>query len=130
MLYPKAFKFWEEHTNTPCGSNKTQLPGSVWTVTSALEYLCAGKNKKKVKVLVAQLCSILCDPMDWRMPGFSVHVILQARILEWVLFPSPGDLPNPGTEPRSLVLQAHSLSFEPPGKPRNSNTSIKMFLAL
>ena len=81
-------------------------------------------------VLVAQLWSTLYDPMDCRMPGFSVHVILQARILEWVLFPSPGDLPNPGTEPRSLVLQAHSLPFEPPGKPRNSNTSIKMFLAL
>ena len=32
-------------------------------------------------------------------------------------FPSPGDLPNPGIEPRSPVLQTGSLSFEPPGKP-------------
>ena len=31
-------------------------------------------------------------------------------------FPSPGDLPNPGIEPRS-PLQADSLSSEPPGKP-------------
>ena len=31
--------------------------------------------------------------------------------------PPPGDLPNPGIEPRSLTLQAHSLPFEPPGKP-------------
>ena len=31
-------------------------------------------------------------------------------------FPSPGDLPNPGIEPRSLALQADSLPPEPPGK--------------
>ena len=31
-------------------------------------------------------------------------------------FPSPGDLPNPGIEPRSPALQAYSLSSEPPGK--------------
>ena len=43
--------------------------------------------------------------------------ILQARILEWVACPTPGDLPNPGTEPGSLTLQADSLPSEPPGKP-------------
>ena len=31
--------------------------------------------------------------------------------------PSPGDLPNPGIEPRTPTLQADSLLFEPPGKP-------------
>ena len=36
------------------------------------------------------LCRVrLCDPMD-----YTVHGILQARILEWVAFPSLGDLPN------------------------------------
>ena len=34
-------------------------------------------------------------------------------------FPSPGDLPNPGIEPRSPALQADSLPTEPPGKPQN-----------
>ena len=38
----------------------------------------------KVKVLVAQLCSTLCDPMDCSLPGVSVHGIFQARIQEWV----------------------------------------------
>ena len=33
-------------------------------------------------------------------------------------FPSPGDLPDPGTEPRSPALQADSLPAEPPRKPR------------
>ena len=32
-------------------------------------------------------------------------------------FPSPGDLPDPGIEPRTSALQADSLSSEPPGKP-------------
>ena len=37
---------------------------------------------------VAQSCLILCDPMDCRLPGFSAHRLLQARILEWVAIPS------------------------------------------
>ena len=32
-------------------------------------------------------------------------------------FPSPGDLPDPGIEPRSPTLQVDSLLSEPPGKP-------------
>ena len=32
-----------------------------------------------------QLCPTLCDPMDCSLPGFSVHGILQARTLEWVV---------------------------------------------
>ena len=36
-------------------------------------------------------------------------------------FPSPGDLPNPGTEPGSPALQADSLPSEPPGKPRRTS---------
>ena len=38
-------------------------------------------------VLITQLCPTLCDPMDCRPPGSSVHGILQARILEWVAIP-------------------------------------------
>ena len=41
----------------------------------------------KVKVLVAQSCLTLCDPMDCSPLGFSVHWILQARILEWTAIP-------------------------------------------
>ena len=40
----------------------------------------------------------------------------QARTLEWS--PSPGDLPNPGIELRSPILQADSLLSEPLGKPK------------
>ena len=44
-------------------------------------------NIKKVKVLVAQLCPPLCDPMDCNLPGSSIHGIFQTRILEWVALP-------------------------------------------
>ena len=37
---------------------------------------------------VAQLCLALCDPMSCSPPGFSVHGISQARILEWVAISS------------------------------------------
>ena len=59
-----------------------------------------------VYVRVAQSCPVLWDPMDYSRPGSSVHGILQARILEWVSFSSPGHLPNPGIESRSPALQA------------------------
>ena len=38
-----------------------------------------------VKVLVVQSCLTLCDPMDYNLPGSSVHGVFQARILEWVV---------------------------------------------
>ena len=41
-----------------------------------------------LKVLVAQLCFTLCNPMDCSPPGSSVHGILKARILEWIVMPS------------------------------------------
>ena len=60
---------------------------------------------------VAQSCPTLCDPMDYSLPGSSVHGIFQARILEWLSFPSLGDLPNPGIEPMSLEPPALARGF-------------------
>ena len=51
-----------------------------------------------VCMLVAQLCLTLCDPIDYSLPGSSVHRILQARVVEWVAIPSPGDFPVPAIE--------------------------------
>ena len=57
------------------------------------------------------VCSTLCDPMDCNLPGSSVHGILQASILEWVATPPPGDLPDPGIEPMSLMSRALAGGF-------------------
>ena len=51
---------------------------------------------------------------------YTVHGILQARILEWVAIPFSRDLPGPGIKPRSPALQADSLPAEPPGKPKDT----------
>ena len=55
-------------------------------------------------VLVAQSCPTLCDSIDCSPSGYSVHGILQARILEWVGTPfprgsSPGWSPTQGSNP-------------------------------
>ena len=63
----------------------------------------------------AQSSLTLCDSMECTMLGFSVHGILQARILKWVDIPSSRDLSNPGIKPGSLALQVDSLSSEPLG---------------
>ena len=55
--------------------------------------------------------------MDCSLPSSSVHEILQARILEWVAISLSGNLPNPGIEHGSPVLQGDSLPSEPSGKP-------------
>ena len=56
---------------------------------------------------------------------YTVHGILQARILEWV--PSPGDLPNPEIKPKSPTLQADYLTAESQGKPKNTGVGSLSF---
>ena len=85
-------------------------------VCTTKSFCCMKGNKVKVKV--ARSCLTLCNPVD-----YAVHGIVQARILEWVV-PSPGDLPNPGIEPRSPALQVDFVPAEPQGKPKNTNTNI------
>ena len=64
--------------------------------------------------------------MDCSPPGFSVHGILQARILVASPWVTPGDLPHPGIEPRSPPMQADSLPAESPGKPLLLESSHKI----
>ena len=67
-----------------------------------------------------QLYPTLCSPMNFSLPGSSVHEILQARILEWVAIP----FCRGSSQPRDqtlvflglLLWQASSLPLAPPGK--------------
>ena len=43
-------------------------------------------------------------------------------------FPSPGDLPDSETEPEFPALQADSLLYEPPGKPKNTGVGVRGML--
>ena len=67
-------------------------------------------------VLFVQSCLTLCDPVDCSPLGFSIHAILQARILEWFAISSSRGFYDPGIEPGSPALQVGSLPSEPPGK--------------
>ena len=96
--------------------SKHHLPKSLYSIV----YSC---------LLCCTLCCVLSHSVmsdsfvtPWtvaRQAPLSMGV-LQARILEWVACPPPGDLPNPGIKPRSPTLQAESLPSEPPGKPKNT----------
>ena len=70
---------------------------------------------RNLKVLVAQSCLTLCNPMD--CGPLSMEFSRQEYWSE-LPFPSPGHLPNPGIEPGSPTLQADSLPSEPQGKPQ------------
>ena len=67
--------------------------------------------------LVAQSCPTLCNPMNYNPPGFSVHGILQARILEWVPIAFSRGSSRPRIEPGFPALQANSLPQSHQGSP-------------
>ena len=75
--------------------------------------------QEKLKVKDAQLCPTLFNyNSPWNSLGQNTGVGI----------PSPGDLPNPWIEPRSLVLQADSLSAKPQGTPENTGVgSLSLF---
>jgi hypothetical protein len=56
-------------------------------------------------------CLALCDCMDCRPPGSSVHEILQAKVLRWVTMPSSSGSSQPRIEPTSLTSPALAGGF-------------------
>ena len=80
-------------------------------------------TKKESESEVAQSCLTLCNPMDcatpWTVACQAPPSVGFSRQEYWgeLPFPFPGDLPDPGKEPRSPTLQGDSLPSEPPGNP-------------
>ena len=77
---------------------------------------------KESESKVTQSCRTLCDPMDWTVAYQAPLSMGFSRQEYWsgvsgVPFPSPGDLPDPGSEPGSPAFQADAVTSEPPGKP-------------
>ena len=64
-------------------------------------FRCACMHAKSL-----QLCLTLCDPVDCSLPGSSVHGILRQEYWSGLPCPSPGDLPDPGSELASLESPA------------------------
>ena len=84
-------------------------PAGLQPCQQGLEDTTKGKRGK-----AAQPCLTLQPQTVAHQAPLSMG-ILQARALEWIDIPSPGDLPNPGIKPGSPTWQADSLLSEPPG---------------
>ena len=101
---------------------------------------CTAEKQRKMNLLPALLplhsqqivyyCLVMklgqTISMDCSPPASSVHRISQARILEWVAVPSPGDLLQPGIKLTSTVLEGRFFTTEPPGKPSVLCTTFKI----
>ena len=68
---------------------------------------------RKIKVLVAQSCPTLFDPMDCSLAGSSVHGIFQASILEQVAIPFSRGSSQPRGQTQVCCIVNNSLSSEP-----------------
>ena len=75
------------------------------------------ERKEGKRVLVSLLCPTLCDPQTVACQAPLSMEISRQEYWSGLPFPSPGDHPNSGIEPRSPALQADSLLSEPPVKP-------------
>ena len=78
--------------------------------------------------ICAQSYPTLCNPMDCSPPGYSVHAIFQARILEWVAISYSRGSSRPGdwTSPVSSELLVDSLPAKSSGKPGWSYTGFNV----
>ena len=68
-----------------------------------------------VCVFSSSIVSNSYNTMECSLPGSSVHVIIQARILDWLAVFFPGGLPKPGikpTSPAATPLQSYSLPLK------------------
>ena len=65
--------------------------------------------KVKSEQEVAQSCPTLSDPMDYSLPGSSVHGIFQARVLEWGAIAFSDDQPR-----QHIKKQRHYLADKGP----------------
>ena len=81
----------------------------------------------KVKVKVNSLNRVRLFATPWTEAHQASPSMGFSRQEYWsgLPFPSPGDLPDPGIEPRSPALQADALTSEPPGKRRDISVCIK-----
>ena len=88
-----------------------------WIMTNAPQLVLPyyGKSESEVKLLSCVWLFVTLWTVAHQAPpsmGFS-----RQEYWSGLPFPSPGDLPDPGIEPRSPALQADALTSEPPGKP-------------
>ena len=98
--------------------SKAELPLQSLIRNSDLVFVLFMLVAMKLKVKSLSCVRVFATP--WTVDYQAPQSMEFSRQKYWsgLLFPSPGDLPNPGIEPRSPSLQAYALPSEPPGKPK------------
>ena len=84
----------------------TGLRGSPEQLPRNSPWIGSSEKSVKVKVLVAQWCPTLCNPVDCSLPGSSVHGILQAGIPEWIAIP----FSRGSSQPREATTENSALA--------------------
>ena len=89
-IYPEKTMIWKDTCNP-------MFTAALFTITRTGKQPKCPSTEERIKKMwykdtskcakSLQSCPTLCNPMDYSPPGSSVHVILQARILEWVVMP-------------------------------------------
>ena len=67
--------------------------------------------------LAIKLCTTLCSSTDYSLPGFSIHGIFQAKILECVAISFSRESSQPRNRTHVSCLAGRFFTTEPPGKP-------------
>ena len=102
--FAESYRKQENSRKTSTSVSMTTLkPLTVWIITN-----CESESE------VAQSCPTLCDPMDYSLPGFSVHGIFQARVPEWVAISFSRGSSRPSDQ--TWVSCITGRCSEPPGK--------------
>ena len=70
-------------------------------------------NNNESESKVAQSCPTLCNPVDYSLPGSSIHGILQAGILEWVAISFSRGSSRPRDQPRVSHIAGRRFTSEP-----------------
>ena len=99
------------------GSSWPRHQSQVSCIAGRFFTIWATKEAHKHESEVAQSCPTLCNTMDCSYQAPQSMGFSRQKYWSGLPFLSPGDLPNPGIEPRSPVLQAVSFLTETSGKP-------------
>ena len=104
LIYYFAFIFWHFEDIFMCANVDGATPPLYIPLISV--YLCGRQNKGPCIVCCAkslQSCPTLFDPMDCSLPGSTIHGILPARMLEWLVFSSS----RGSSQPRNWTLVSY-----------------------
>ena len=117
---------WERKESDQCALTLFSHPENHPYLPSPLEQIASKRVRREVKVLIAQLCPTLCNPMNCSLPGSLVPLSLEFSRQEcWSgqPFPSLDTFLTQGSN-RFPALQEDSLLSEPTGKQKKSQKYI------